>query len=485
METITLDFNVDGLPLCKSSSKQVWPILCSVINTSDVLLIGAYEGYTKPKSAKEFLSQFVSELKLLTDEGLCYEEKVYIIKVRCFIMDAPARSFIIGSKGHTGYYSCIRCTQKGEMIQNRVVFPQMEDLEMRSNESFRSRAQPAHHNIRSCTIIEELEIDMIQQISLDYMHIVCLGVTRTLLNSWIKKKGEQYSLVSWKIEMLSNSLVNLNTCIPCEFNRKPRALTELDRFKATEFRQFLLYTGPFILKQILSPERYHHFLELSIAIRILLDGKDSSANNECAQNLLHNFIENIPQLYDVSFLTCNFHCLLHLHEDAKLYGSLEGISAFKYENHLQKIKKSVKKASHVASQLYNRQVEKSLILDSVHQTTNSIFSFGKIVNGSFTSVKLVHFSLTAKKPNNFCLVDNNIIKISKIIKKKSMPFFEGHIIKNLKPYFQQPISSEKFNIYWTSQLELGEARSFCFDLIKKKIICLEDSHAHFFIPFIH
>lgn len=168
-------------------------------------------------------------------------------------MDAQARSFIIGTKGHTGFYSCTRCTQKCEMIKNRVVFPQTQDFRMRSNESFRSRAQPAHHNIASCTIIEELEIDMVQQIALDYMHIVCLGVTRTLLNSWIKKKGEQYSLVSWKIEMLSNSLVSLKSCIPCEFNRKPRALTELDRFKATEFRQFLLYTGPFILKKYCLP----------------------------------------------------------------------------------------------------------------------------------------------------------------------------------------------------------------------------------------
>lgn len=126
-------------------------------------------------------------------------------------------------------------------------------------------------------------------------------------------------------------------------------------------------------------------------------------------------------------------------------------------------------------------------MDSVKITTNAIFSFGKIVNGSFASVKLEHFSLTVKNPNNFCFVDNNIIKITKIIKKKSIPFFEGHIVKNLQAYFQEPICSEVFNIYWASELEQGESKSFYFNSIAKKIICLEDStdNTYFFIPFIH
>lgn len=485
LQTIELDVNIDGLPLFKSSSKQVWPILCSVVNTSDVLFIGAYEGYTKPKSADEYLSEFITELNTLIQEGLHYERKTYEIKMRCFIMDAPARSFIIGTKGHTGYYSCIRCTQKGQMFKNRVVFPITTDSSMRCNETFRSRNQPEHHNEKGPTILETLQIDMVKQIALDYMHVVCLGVTRTLLNAWVKKKGDQFSLTSWKVEMLSNSLVNIRACIPSEFNRKPRALKDLDSFKATELRQFLLYTGPYLLKQILTPERYHHFLNLSVAIRILLDDKNCIVNNKCAENLLHNFVQKVPELYDLSFLTCNFHCLLHIHEDAKLYGSLEGINAFKYENHLQQIKKSVKKSNHVASQLYNRQVEKSLVQES--KPSNTAFWFGRKVGDSFASVKLEHFSLAVKRPNNYCLVNNKVIEISKIQEKNFLPFFEGHIIRNLQPYFQQPIESDKFNIYCTSQLNRGESTTFYFNKIEKKIISLEDlsNNIHFFTPYIH
>ncbi|XP_075167624.1 uncharacterized protein LOC142239727 [Haematobia irritans] len=95
--TIIIDINIDGLPLCKSSTKQVWPILAGVVNTDEVLLVGTFEGYSKPENSNEFLREFVTELNQLMLDGIRFQEKLYMIKVTSFIMDAPARSFIIGA----------------------------------------------------------------------------------------------------------------------------------------------------------------------------------------------------------------------------------------------------------------------------------------------------------------------------------------------------------------------------------------------------
>ena len=74
--------------------------------------------------------------------------------------------------------------------------------------------------------------------SLDYMHLVCLGVTRKMLSFAGK--------------------------MPFEFARHPRSLSDLDRWKATELRQFLLYTGPIVLKKVVKPEVYEAFVILSV-----------------------------------------------------------------------------------------------------------------------------------------------------------------------------------------------------------------------------
>lgn len=69
---------------------------------------------------------------------------------------------------------------------------------------------------------------------------------------------------------MSTKLISLKNYIPCEFARKPRSLKEVKQFKATEYRQFLLYTGPIVLKEILDSTKYDHFITLQIAITILL-----------------------------------------------------------------------------------------------------------------------------------------------------------------------------------------------------------------------
>lgn len=61
--------------------------------------------------------------------------------------------------------------------------------------------------------------------------------------------------------------------IPQEFSRSTRPVTEVERWKASEFRLFLFYTGPIILKSALRPALYENFLCLHSSLSIL-------ANNE-------------------------------------------------------------------------------------------------------------------------------------------------------------------------------------------------------------
>jgi len=53
---------------------------------------------------------------------------------------------------------------------------------------------------------------------------------------------------------------------------------ELDRWKATELRSFLLYTGPVVLKSVLEHDIYNHFMCLSVAVSIMLTSNNDTRN---------------------------------------------------------------------------------------------------------------------------------------------------------------------------------------------------------------
>ena len=75
------------------------------------------------------------------------------------------------------------------------------------------------------------------------------------------------------IKNISEDLDAMKSFIPSEFARKSQALSEVKRWKATEYRLFLLYTGPAVLLGKLSDALYKNFMLLSIGIYIMLNPK--------------------------------------------------------------------------------------------------------------------------------------------------------------------------------------------------------------------
>lgn len=415
-ETVVVHINIDGIPIHKSTNKQLWPILGSVKNVSDVFVIGIYEGCSKPNDLNNYLRDFVEESLELISNGIIYNSHKINFQIEAFICDAPARAFITSIKNHTGYYGCGKCIVKGKYIDNRVVMLKT-DAELRTNDTFRGRVQEKHHN--GISDLEKLPLDMVESFPYEYMHLICLGVTKKLVKLWTSGKVKVFRLGPKVILKISKKLVKVGKCLPVEFNRKQRPLSEIDRWKATELRTFLLYTGPLALKKHLPEQHYQLFLCLNFAIRILASPKQKEQLITYADSLLHYFVSQFKILYGKVNISYNIHGLIHLATDVRRLGGLDTFSAFKYENKLDEIKRLIRKSSGSLAQVHRRLIEKDSVVQGPFVNKVEVPVLSKIQSdGSYSAVKYKNFTL---KPNvhngTFCFANRQFAVAQKFLEK--------------------------------------------------------------------
>ena len=354
--TISLQFNIDGLPLFKSSSTEFWPILGRVkLDNARPFIIGIFCGKGKPADVAEFLADFLSELQTLLVDGMRHGNDLVNIAVDCFICDAPARAYLKNIKSHCGFYGCEKCKQEGSHQQGRMTFPDTE-VALRTDTEFLAMIDEVHH--KGPTPLSKLPIGLVSDFVLDYMHLVCLGVVRRMLKFWMKGPLDVgIRLQSRKVQLLSERLKLLANSVPREFQRRPRSILEIDRWKAVEFRQFLLYTGVAVLPGIVSDEVFNHFLLLSVGIFLLAHPVHHRSCNSYAEELLKMFVKQSLSIYGPLFVVYNVHALIHLPADVLKHGYLDSISAFPFENELKFLKSLVRKAEIPLSQVVRRLSE--------------------------------------------------------------------------------------------------------------------------------
>jgi hypothetical protein len=328
----------------------LWPILGNLptIN-SPPFVIGVFCGTGKPEPLDSYLEDFIEEVQILQKDGLVLKDTTIPFGIGSFIWDAPARAYLKCLKPYNSYHGCEKCTVRGSW-QQRMVFlkgnaPLKDDL------SFSSKTDENYH-IRSSPL-EKLSIGMVSQFPLDYMHLVCLGVTRKLLFMWISGPLPT-RLSSQMVEIISTSLAQYFDFLPSEFNRKPRSLAHVSKWKATEFRTFLLYTGIVVLKNVLAKNMYEHFLLFHVAIKILVHKTYSISQNEYARSILYLFVKEATNIYGKKFLVYNVHSLLHLNNDVLKFGLLDAFSCFPYESYLGILKKCLKTSVQPLKQIHRR-----------------------------------------------------------------------------------------------------------------------------------
>lgn len=323
--------------------------------------------------------------------------------------DVPAKSFILKTKGHSGFSSCNRCVIEGEYYCNRVCFPYTSiKPKARTREDYVNEIDEDHHSSGSniSKIIELPNFDVVKIFSIDYMHLATLGVMRKLLHMWLDKGPLNVRLPSRKINSLSSSILSMKEFVTADFARKPRSIQDVNHWKATEFRLFLLYIGPIVLKNIISNDCYTNFMAFSVSMTLLLKPHSEMYINY-VQELLEYFVKTFQSLYGKENISHNIHNITHICDDYLLYVPLDNISCFPFENCMKELKTLVRKHEKPLEQVIHRYKEKHII--GKHDLHIKHFQYGNDQNVLFkkqhTNGPLID---SINDPQYKCLVINNI-----------------------------------------------------------------------------
>ncbi|XP_077558139.1 uncharacterized protein LOC144173702 [Haemaphysalis longicornis] len=491
-DVLHLTLNVDGLPLFHDSNQQLWPILAVVSETRDggPFPIGVFSAKKKPTNITGYLDEFVQEMQETLNEGVEYLVKKWQVVVRAVVCDYPARVFVNCTKGHSAYYGCDKCTQKGQW-ENKLTFPDTQ-APLRDDASFVARLQEQHHTGDSP--FELLGLGMVTQFPIDYMHLVLLGVVRRFVKYWASgpltvRRSDAH------INMISDRIALLYPYTPCDFSRKLRTLHVGEKWKATEARLFLLYACPSVLKRVLSDESYNHFMTLHVAIRILCMRDCPEHLLSYADQLLKYFVEKAAskQLYGVGVHVYNVHGLIHLAQDVRAFGPLDSFSSFPFENYLGILKRKVRSGNKPLAQVFKRlselekcksrqaNVERTVFREHMQGPVPAAFinarQFSEVVFHG-------HTIKTAQGDNCVLLTTDESVVVDNILSHDRKLYIVGRHFRIVQDLYTYPCRSSLLGVVMVSSLS---AHSVVYKLsdIKAKCFLYPRGNAYACLPILH
>ena len=128
LNNISLQFNIDGIPIFRKSKYDIWPIQCSLNEIhpngrkKHIIVCGLWFGTKKPEM-ELFLEPFVTEIEKLSADGFQWFDEsankvttTEVFAILC-ISDAPASAAIQNFSQYNGKFGCGFCTHEGKHVE--------------------------------------------------------------------------------------------------------------------------------------------------------------------------------------------------------------------------------------------------------------------------------------------------------------------------------------------------------------------------------
>lgn len=421
------------------------------VQLDEPFVIGIYQGtFPNPTIANEILQPLVDELKSLENHRFEVDGRMYCINIRAVLCDPIANSLVTCTSLPNSQFGCSKCNQRGQLQFNEGItsFPPTANLaSMRTDDDFIYCLQNGHHV--GVPILRELNLELKSQFVLDYKYVVCEGVMKRLMNLWLTGKLD-YRLNKESVRRISADLAVMAHCCPKEFRQKPKSLDNLADWDAYDWRQFLLYYSPIVLKNYLPQKYYIHFLYLHLAIRILIS---TELYVECstyvAGQLLNTFVADYSILYGSHLIDYNVHNLLHFEEVNMKAGPMCRMNGYRYDRQMDAILKSIQSSSSITLEEIGSLVEENTTAIVENRLNEYRHRYPRLEQSDSEDPVLLmnaNITLTTKEPDNFVITKEGVVVIESICLDESGSseiIIMGRQFNEVTVLYQAPVTEQK------------------------------------------
>ena len=405
MDDIFLSLSADGVQPFKSDDYSCWPVVATVLNlppserykSKNLLPLLIIPGPTNPKNLTSFIEPFLDELESLSRDGRmvrlysgeCRRVRVHLLFV---LADLPAMKKLTHLKGHNGLVPCRFCVIRG-VYTSHVYFPSVIESPMnaasgrkRRRKSTKTLWDPARLPIRTDKSIRDAYSDlkifsltgkrkeieyMLRNVRFatvnpspllkcttlhafasfppDIMHLCFENIAKDIVDIWVHGSGCSSDLAylgsSRSFQGVNRTLQNCGLGISSFLCRKPRGLHKKGKWKAAEWKYFVLSTSLVALHEWV-PDSVLSGWELFVKlVHRVCQWKLSEELVEqvelLSQEFFRHFTEQYYQTRPDRIYLCKYvyYLLLHLADSIRQCGPISLLAQWSMENFAGQLKK--------------------------------------------------------------------------------------------------------------------------------------------------
>ncbi|CAF1510553.1 unnamed protein product, partial [Didymodactylos carnosus] len=202
LKQLTIMLHTDGAPLTTVGGKSLWPVQATLVeipppirdHIGAIMVFGAWLGGRHPD--RDLLwGGIVQQIKQMVHNGIRIKiddtvHERFSVRVQWATFDLPALALNCNITQFNGYDACADCKVHGVAIGKQIYYPySAQPSPPKTDNDYvilgRTTNSPksALHGVKGSTPLTEILL-LPTQIPKDYMHLVCAGHFKTLINYW-------------------------------------------------------------------------------------------------------------------------------------------------------------------------------------------------------------------------------------------------------------------------------------------------------------